>query len=76
MVSILLGDIYLAYRMMTLLFETIFAFEEIWMECLGDIDRYRMANITAPAAMAGCLSLIANLRGLGYSIFYGIVSGL
>jgi hypothetical protein len=35
--------IYLAYRMMPLLYETVPAFEETWIECLGDRGRYRMA---------------------------------
>jgi hypothetical protein len=28
---------------MTLLFETVPAFEETWIECFGDLGRYRMA---------------------------------
>ena len=39
----MLAFIYLAYSMMTLLFETVPAFEETWIECLGDLGRYRMA---------------------------------
>lgn len=35
--------IYLAYSMMALLYETVPAFEETWIECLGDLGRYRMA---------------------------------
>ncbi|EKG09971.1 hypothetical protein MPH_12933 [Macrophomina phaseolina MS6] len=35
--------IYYAYRMMALLFETVPAFEDVWIECLGDLARYRMA---------------------------------
>ena len=48
----MLAFIYLAYSMMTLLFETVPgpvlqsgvpAFEDTWIECLGDLGRYRMA---------------------------------
>ncbi|KAM4065549.1 est1 DNA/RNA binding domain-containing protein [Hirsutella rhossiliensis] len=39
----MLTFIYIAYSMMTLLFETVPAFEETWIECLGDLGRYRMA---------------------------------
>lgn len=39
----MLNFIYLAYSMMTLLLESISAFEETWIECLGDLARYRMA---------------------------------
>lgn len=33
----------LAYTMMALLYETVPAFEDTWIECLGDLGRYRMA---------------------------------
>ncbi|KAI0525819.1 hypothetical protein F5B22DRAFT_587878 [Xylaria bambusicola] len=39
----MLTFIYLAYSMMALLYETIPAFEDIWIEYLGDLGRYRMA---------------------------------
>ncbi len=39
----MLSFIYLAYSMMTLLLETVPAFEDTWVECLGDLGRYRMA---------------------------------
>lgn len=39
----MLTFIYLAYSMMALLHETVPAFEDTWIECLGDISRYRMA---------------------------------
>ena len=39
----MLAFICLAYSMMTLLFETVPAFEERLIECLGDLGRYRMA---------------------------------
>ena len=39
----MLAFIYLAYLMMTLLLETVPAFEDTWIECLGDLGRYRMA---------------------------------
>ena len=34
--------IYLAYSMMALLHETVPAFEDTWVECLGNLGRYRM----------------------------------
>ena len=39
----MLAFIYLAYSMMTLLYETVPAIEDTWIECLGDLGRYRMA---------------------------------
>ncbi len=39
----MLAFIYVAHSMMALLYETVSAFEETWMECLGDLARYRMA---------------------------------
>lgn len=39
----MLSFIYIAYQMMALLYETVTSFEETWIECLGDIARYRMA---------------------------------
>lgn len=39
----MLAFIYIAYSMMALLYETVTAFEETWIECLGDLGRYRMA---------------------------------
>lgn len=39
----MLAFIYLAYSMMALLYETVPAFEDTWIECLGDLARYRMA---------------------------------
>jgi len=39
----MLTFIYLAYSMMALLYETVPAFEDIWIECLGDLGRYCMA---------------------------------
>lgn len=38
-----IGFIYLAYQLMALLYETVPAFEDTWIECLGDLGRYRMA---------------------------------
>jgi hypothetical protein len=35
--------IYMLYSMMALLLETVPAFEDTWIECLGDLGRYRMA---------------------------------
>lgn len=39
----MLTFIYLAYSMMALLYETVQTFEDTWIECLGDLSRYRMA---------------------------------
>ncbi|MCJ1393412.1 hypothetical protein MMC18_006286 [Xylographa bjoerkii] len=39
----MLAFIYIAYSMMALLYETVPTFEDTWIECLGDLDRYRMA---------------------------------
>ncbi|KAI9652181.1 MAG: hypothetical protein M1831_007162 [Alyxoria varia] len=39
----MLAFIYLSYQMMALLYETVPSFEETWIECLGDLARYRMA---------------------------------
>ncbi|KAK7219219.1 hypothetical protein V2G26_007222 [Clonostachys chloroleuca] len=39
----MLTFIYLAYAMMALLYETVPTFEDTWVECLGDLARYRMA---------------------------------
>ncbi|KAI7205444.1 hypothetical protein KC316_g238 [Hortaea werneckii] len=39
----LLAFVYLAYQMMALLLETVPSFEDTWIECLGDLARYRMA---------------------------------
>ncbi|KAF2126052.1 hypothetical protein P153DRAFT_433857 [Dothidotthia symphoricarpi CBS 119687] len=42
-IDYMLAFIYLAYQMMALLYETVPAFENTWIECLGDLGRYRMA---------------------------------
>ena len=39
----MLAFIYTAYSMMALLYETVSAFKDTWIECLGDLGRYRMA---------------------------------
>ncbi|KAL6405597.1 uncharacterized protein AUP68_11358 [Ilyonectria robusta] len=39
----MLTFLYLAYSMMALLYVTVPAFEDTWIECLGDLGRYRMA---------------------------------
>ena len=39
----MLAFIYIAYSMMALLYETVTAFKDTWIECLGDLGRYRMA---------------------------------
>ncbi|KZL80703.1 hypothetical protein CI238_09061 [Colletotrichum incanum] len=39
----MLTFIYLAYSIIALLYETVPTFEDIWIECLGDLGRYRMA---------------------------------
>ncbi|KAF1834907.1 hypothetical protein BDW02DRAFT_316532 [Decorospora gaudefroyi] len=42
-IDYMLAFIYSAYQMMALLYETVPAFEDTWIECLGDLGRYRMA---------------------------------
>ncbi|KAI3322891.1 hypothetical protein HD806DRAFT_544952 [Xylariaceae sp. AK1471] len=39
----ILTFIYLAYSMIALLYETVPAFEDTWIECLGDLARYKIA---------------------------------
>lgn len=39
----MLAFIYLAYQMISLLLETVPGFKDTWIECLGDLARYRMA---------------------------------
>src|SRR6266487_1434765 len=39
----MLTFIYTAYAIMALLYKTVPVFEETWIECLGDLGRYRMA---------------------------------
>jgi hypothetical protein len=39
----MLTFLYLAYGMMALLYETVPVFQDTWIECLGDLGRYRMA---------------------------------
>ena len=39
----MLAFVYIAYSMMTLLKESVPSFLETWIECLGDLARYRMA---------------------------------
>ena len=39
----MLTFVYIAYSMMTLLLESVPFFTETWIECLGDLARYRMA---------------------------------
>lgn len=39
----ILDFIYIAYSMMTLLLESVTTFCKTWIECLGDLARYRMA---------------------------------
>lgn len=41
----MLTFIYLAYSMMALLYETVPAFEDTWIECLGDLGRYRLVSL-------------------------------
>lgn len=38
----MLAFIYIAYPMVALLYETVSSFESTWIECLGDLGRYRM----------------------------------
>ncbi|WAO97402.1 EST1-DNA-bind domain-containing protein [Fusarium falciforme] len=39
----MLTFLYLAYSIVALLYEIVPAFEDTWIECLGDLGRYRMA---------------------------------
>ena len=39
----MLTFVYIAYSMMALLLESVPFFTETWIECLGDLARYRMA---------------------------------
>ena len=39
----MLTFIYIVYSMMAVLYETVPSFEDTWIECLGDLARYRMA---------------------------------
>ena len=39
----MLAFIYLAYQMIALLLETVPTYKDTWIECLGDLARYRMA---------------------------------
>ncbi|TQS36109.1 hypothetical protein Golomagni_03450 [Golovinomyces magnicellulatus] len=39
----MLAFIYTSYSLVALLYETVPAFEKTWIECLGDLSRYRMA---------------------------------
>ena len=39
----MLSFLYIAYSMMALLYETVPAFEDTWIECLGGLRRYRTA---------------------------------
>ncbi|KHO01376.1 uncharacterized protein MAM_00377 [Metarhizium album ARSEF 1941] len=39
----MLSFVYIAYSMVGLLYETIPLFRDTWIECLGDLGRYRMA---------------------------------
>lgn len=41
--NVFLTFIYMAYAVMTLLLESVPQFEKTWIECLGDLARYRMA---------------------------------
>lgn len=45
----MLAFIYIAYRTVANLYETVPAFKNIWIECLGDLARYRMAIETNDA---------------------------
>ncbi|EPE25308.1 TPR-like protein [Glarea lozoyensis ATCC 20868] len=60
----MLAFIYLAYSMMALLYETVPAFKDTWIECLGDLGRYRMAieddDIGDGEAWSGVARLLRN----------------
>ncbi len=54
----MLSFIYLAYQMMALLYETAPIFLDTWIECLGDLARYRMSieEEKEPHAQWGCVA--------------------
>ncbi|KAK1085329.1 hypothetical protein LTR48_004632 [Friedmanniomyces endolithicus] len=54
----MLSFIYLAYQMMALLYETAPIFLDTWIECLGDLARYRMSieDEKEPHAQWGCVA--------------------
>ncbi|KAK1044665.1 hypothetical protein LTR74_018265 [Friedmanniomyces endolithicus] len=53
----MLSFIYLAYQMMALFYETAPMFLDTWIECLGDLARYRMSieDEKEPHAQWGCV---------------------
>lgn len=55
----MLSFVYLAYSMMALLKETVSDFMETWIECLGDLARYRMAIEEADLRDRECWSATA-----------------
>jgi hypothetical protein len=70
-IDYMLAFIYLAYQMMALLYETVPAFEDTWIECLGDLGRYRMAiededvrdrETWAGVARSWCMSISSTKR--------------
>ncbi|KAJ6159376.1 hypothetical protein N7497_003913 [Penicillium chrysogenum] len=42
-IEYMLDFIYLSYSMITLLLESVTDFRDTWIECLGDLARYRIA---------------------------------
>lgn len=62
----MLTFVYLAYSMMAHLMESVPSFEETWIECLGDLARYRMA-IEADLPECGTTMRPTNLLTLGES---------
>ncbi|KAK0310398.1 hypothetical protein LTR01_003550 [Friedmanniomyces endolithicus] len=54
----MLSFIYLAYQMVALLYETAPIFLDTWIECLGDLARYRMSieDEKEPHAQWGCVA--------------------
>ena len=45
----MLAFIYISYSMLTLLYETVPVFESTWIECLGDLSRYRVTVEPSPS---------------------------
>jgi hypothetical protein len=54
----MLAITYLAYLMMALLYETVPAFEDTWIERLGDIGRYTIALLEPRSVDWSCTTLV------------------
>jgi hypothetical protein len=62
----MLTFIYLAYSMMALLYETVPTLRDIWIECLGDISRYR--QVPSNPTLSLILTLIVSMAVEVYDI--------